>query len=91
MLKNIASQSVNISMNRFDCKHKWVVVRDYFHSQKIGELSCLLKCTKCNVVMTAHEAAEVGLWKNTTGFQKWLSITAIIISLISLTISFFNF
>lgn len=51
-------------------------------------MSSILKCKKCGLVLTAHEAAEIELWKNTVGIQKWLSIGAVLIALTSLLITF---
>lgn len=74
-------------MNRFKCKHDWEIAADYTRTRG-GETSSVLHCKKCGVNMTAHEVAELGLWRHTVGVQKWLSIGAILIALASLVISF---
>ena len=74
-------------MGRFNCKHDWEVDRDYSVIKGV-EMSSLFKCKKCKVVLTAHEATELELWKNTVGIQKWLSVGAFLIALASLVITF---
>ena len=74
-------------MKKFKCKHDWEIERDYFEKQG-KDMPCLLKCKKCRVVMSANEAAEMELWKHTTGILKWLSIGAFLISIASLVVSF---
>lgn len=73
-------------MNKFNCKHDWEIVKDY-HISSHGEESSVVCCKKCHVNITINEAMQIGLWKHTVGFQKWLAISAIIISVISLVIS----
>lgn len=74
-------------MNKFNCKHKWAVATDYRERREVGALPTILSCNKCGINMSAHEAAEVALWKNTVGVQKWISIGAFLIALASLVIS----
>ena len=72
----------------FNCKHDWEFTRGYRKHPEFGELSSVLHCKKCGVNLTASQAAQVELWKNTVGIQKWLAIGAFVIAVASLVVSF---
>jgi hypothetical protein len=74
-------------MNKFKCKHDWDFARDFLEIRGV-EKSSILQCKKCRIVLTANEAAEIELWKNTVGIQRWLSIGAFLIALASLVVAF---
>jgi hypothetical protein len=74
-------------MKKFNCKHDWEISKEY-HIGHNGEESSVVHCEKCGIDITINEAIQIELWKHTTGFQKWLAIIAIFISVASLVISF---
>ena len=82
-------KSLFSTKGQFKCRHNWKIERDYLE-HKDGYKPTILKCEKCGVVLTAHEAAEIELWKNTTGFQRWIAIVALLLSTVSLSVVFLN-
>lgn len=72
---------------KFNCDHDWEFAADY-RRHHTGEFSSVLRCKKCGINLSAGEAAQIALWKNTVGIQKWLSIGAFLISVASLVVSF---
>lgn len=71
-------------MSKFKCNHNWIIGSNY--NSRLG--ASILECRKCGTYMTVNEASQMELWKHAVGFQKWLTIMAISISIASLIISF---
>lgn len=65
------------------CSHNWKIGSSYNHRLGVS----ILECKKCGIYMTASEVSQFELWKHATGTQKWLSIGALIVSIIALTIT----
>lgn len=86
-LSSLLSKFKKVTTDRFDCKHKWRIVSDYRERTGTGALPSVLNCKKCGVNLSAHEAAEIALWKNTIGVQKWISIGSFVISVGALIVS----
>jgi hypothetical protein len=64
------------------CKHKW---RQFKNAR--SESSALYECAKCKVWLTASDVYQLESLIYMRGFQKWLSVVAIVISVGALFIS----
>ena len=65
------------------CKHEW---RQFTNSKTTnnGDTSAKFECTECKQWLNASEVFQLEILENLTGFQKWLSIIATVISIIAL-------
>ncbi len=75
-------------MNQITHKHNWRVLVGAQHNNNSGDNDpAVFKCDGCGLVLHASDAVQLELWKHTIGWQKWLTIVAIVISIGSLIIS----
>ncbi len=72
------------------CKHKWIIKRRSGISNG-NVIPALFECEKCKIKMHSSEVVQFETLNHLTGFQKWLSIIAIIISIMALVISFLTY
>ena len=69
-------------------KHNWRVLVGVQHNNNTGDNDpAVFKCDGCDLRLHASDAIQVQLLRFTTGWQKWLSVIAIIISAMSLAVS----
>ena len=70
-------------MIKNECKHEW----EKHTNVKAGGVPSTYLCKKCSANMTATEIFQLEALENQTGFQKYISIIAIVISFIALLVS----
>ena len=77
-------------MIKLQCNHKWI------HRDEFGMETATFKCENCHIEMSVADVLQLEALENQTklaryqlGFQKWLSLAAVIISVASLVISVF--
>ena len=66
------------------CKHEWTLYVDVGID---SSRPSVYKCKKCAIIMTAAEVFQLETLKHVRGFQKWLSIVAICVAVVSLIVS----
>ena len=64
------------------CKHKWTIFK---HAS--GDKPALVECAKCKVWVTVSDSIQIDTLKYLKGFQKWISIIALTISVTALIIT----
>jgi len=70
-------------MIEIKCKHVWRFVNERVDSSNPS----VYKCKKCAIIMNAPEVFQLEALENQTGFQKYISIIAIVISFVALLVS----
>lgn len=71
-------------MNQIKHKHDWQVLTSAQYTNSGKDYPAVFECKGCNLKLHASDAIQFELWKHTTSWQKWLSIVAIIISVLAL-------
>jgi len=71
-------------MIKDQCSHEWTLFVG-----ATGTAPAKYKCSNCDTWLTASDVYELETLKYIKGFQKYLSIIAIIISIIALLVSVF--
>lgn|GEM_PF-5364112 len=67
------------------CQHKWI---QFISATETNQ--SIMKCTKCGAYRSASEVVQIETLGYIRGFQKYLSILALMISLISVAIAVFK-
>ena len=91
---------IKMIKNPYNCKHEWV---DTSNANGFVKADALLRdhahfrCEKCNIEMKSHDVFQLEALENQTklanhqlGFQKYLSLSAFIVSFIAVLISIFK-
>lgn len=68
------------------CRHEW----EKHTNVKAGGIPSTYLCKKCNSIMTAAEVFQLEALENLTGFQRWLSILALVVSIVAVIIAGLN-
>jgi|GEM_PF-3395377 hypothetical protein len=69
------------------CKHEWEKNADATRQLDVGAIGAFFMCKKCRTVMTASDVLQLEILSEIKGWQRWLSISAIVISFFALIIS----
>ena len=80
------------SISKDNCNHrKWTILREAGPVVSEGQggkmYPAVFKCSKCKLIMTASEALQLSALKHLLGFQRWISVIALILSVIAIGIS----
>jgi len=75
-------------MIKNECQHCWEKQSNAGRALDEGTIQATFICKKCNTEMTASEVFQLETFTHLKGFQKWLSIVAIIISVAALVVAF---
>jgi len=85
-------------MIKEECKHIWEKPKGPERVSRDPSNSPMLKCAKCNILMPATVVYQIEALENQTkevkhltGFQKWVWIVTIIISIVALVVSILTY
>lgn len=78
------------NINQTKCKHEWEVFTPAQYSPMNGkDYQAKFKCKKCHLKLHASDAMQLDMLRHEIRFKAWLSLFALIISLLSLAVSLF--
>ncbi len=79
------------------CEHEWKKRMDASQQEDVGAIPAYYACQKCGTWMTAPEVFQLEALENQNetlkhikGFQKYIAIVAVVISVLALLISIFK-
>lgn len=79
------------------CRHEWKLNTESSLNMGAGVIPAYFRCQKCRTLMTAPEVFQLEALENQNetlrhlkGFQKYIAILAVIISITALVVSIFR-